>query len=127
MKNKYVATLLVGVLAGALALGNWKAIWPVFGAANQLIASLVLIVASVYLFTHHRSFLFTAVPAVVMLVTTIGALVYNTYSFATAEKPNIMLAVIDVMLIILAIFLAYTALLTVARVRKNVPGGPQGN
>jgi hypothetical protein len=31
------------------------------------------------------------------------------------------------MLIILAIFLAYTALLTVARVRKNVPGGPQGN
>lgn len=111
----------------ALALGNWKAIWPVFGAANQLIASLVLIVASVYLFTHRRSFLFTAVPAVIMLVTTIGALVYNTYIFATAEKPNIMLAIIDVMLIILAIFLAYTALITVVRVRKNIPGGPQGN
>jgi len=125
MKNKYAATLLVGVLAGALALGNWKAIWPVFGAANQLIASLVLIVASVYLFTHRRSYLFTAVPAVIMLVTTIGALVYNTYIFATAEKPNIMLAVIDVMLIILALFLAYTALITIGRVRKNVPGEPQ--
>ena len=127
MKNKYAATLLVGVLSGALALGNWKAIWPVFGAANQLIASLVLIVASVYLFTRRRNFIFTAVPAVIMLATTIGALVYNTYIFATAEKPNIMLAIIDVMLIILAVFLAYTALITVSSASKNVPAGTQEN
>ena len=125
MKNKYTATILVGILAGALALGNWKAIWPVFGAANQLIASLVLIVASVYLITRNRSFLFTAVPAVIMLVTTIGALVYNTYGFVTAEKPNVLLATIDVILIVLAIFLAYTALVTVARARKNLAGKPQ--
>ena len=123
MKNKYAATLLVGVLAGALALGNWKAIWPLFGAANQLIASLVLIVASVYLLTHKRNFLFTAVPAVIMLVTTVGALVYNTYCFVTAEKPNIMLAAIAVILIILATFLAYTALVTAVRARKTVGGG----
>ncbi len=28
MKNKYGVTLLIGFLAGVLALGNWKAIWP---------------------------------------------------------------------------------------------------
>ncbi len=122
MKNKYAATMLVGISAGALALGNWKAIWPVFGAANQLIASLVLIVASVYLITRKRSFLFAAIPAVIMLLTTIGALVYNTYCFVSADKPNILLATIDVILIVLAIFLAYTALVTVTGARKNLSG-----
>jgi len=120
MKNKYAATMLVGVLAGALALGNWKAIWPVFGAANQLIASLVLIVASVYLIARKRSFLFAAIPAVIMLLTTIGALVYNTYCFVSADKPNILLATINVILIVLAIFLAYTALVTVLKAKKKL-------
>ncbi|HUS71658.1 MAG TPA: carbon starvation CstA family protein [Sedimentisphaerales bacterium] len=120
MKNKYVAVLLVGVLAGALALGNWKAIWPIFGASNQLIASLVLIVASLYLLTRNRRFMFTAVPAVIMLVTTIGALVYKTYSFVTAEKANIMLATVAVILIILAIFLALMALVSAIRARAAI-------
>ena len=120
MKNKYAAVTLVGVLAGALALGNWKAIWPLFGAANQLVASLVLIVASVYLLMRNRNFAFTAVPAAIMLVTTIAALAYEAYSFATAEKPNFLLAVIAVILIFLAVFLAYTALVTVVRARKNM-------
>jgi carbon starvation protein len=120
MKNKYAAVTLVGVLAGALALGNWRAIWPLFGAANQLIASLVLIVASVYLLMRNRNLAFTAVPAAIMLVTTIAALAYQAYSFSTAEKPNFLLAVIAVILIFLAVFLAYTALVTVVRARKNM-------
>jgi carbon starvation protein len=117
MKNKYAAVILVGVLAGWLALGNWQAIWPVFGASNQLIASLVLIVASVYLITRKRRFLFAAVPAAIMLVTTIGALVYKTYSFLTAEKANILLATISVILIILAIFLSITGFVSATRAR----------
>jgi carbon starvation protein len=120
MKNKYVSVLIIGVLSGALALGNWKAIWPVFGAANQLIASLVLIVATVYLAARKRKFLFTAIPAVIMLLTTIAALVYNTYVFTT-EKPSIMLATVSVILIILAVFLAYTAFVAISRIKKQPP------
>ena len=119
MKNKYVAVAFVGVSSGWLALGNWKAIWPVFGAANQLVASLVLIVASVYLLMRKRNFLFTAIPAGIILVTTIAALGYQAYDFTTAEQPNRPLAVVSVILIFLAIFLVYTALAVVARVRKN--------
>ena len=119
MKNKYVAVVFVGILAGALALGNWQALWPVFGASNQLIASLVLIVASVYLLSRGRRFLFTAIPAVIMLATTVAALVYKTYSFVTAEEPNIMLAVIALILIILAVFLTYTALGIAVKARRT--------
>ena len=122
LKNKYVAVALVGVCSGALALGNWKAIWPVFGAANQLVASLVLIVASVYLLMRKRSCLFTAVPAAIMLVTTIAALIYQAYGFATAEgeQRSILLAVVSIVLVFLALFLAYTALVAVAGVRSNI-------
>ena len=119
MKNRYVAVIIVGVSSGALALGNWKAIWPVFGAANQLVASLVLIVATMYLLTHKRNYVFTAVPAVIMLVTTIAALIYQAYNFATAEKPNFLLAAVAVILIFLALFLSYTALVVITRTRKN--------
>ena len=119
MKNKYVAVAFVGVCSGALALGNWRAIWPLFGAANQLVASLVLIVASVYLLMRKRNFIFTAVPAAIMLVTTIAALGYQAYNFSTAEEPNRLLAVVSVILICLALFLTYTALAAVVKLRKN--------
>jgi carbon starvation protein len=128
LKNKYVAVTLVGVSSGALALGNYGAIWPVFGAANQLVASLVLIVASVYLLMRKRNCAFTAVPAGIMLVTTIAALLYQAYSFAAeGEQRNILLAIVSVVLIFLAIFLAYTALVAVAKVRKNGAGQEAAN
>ena len=125
LKNKYVAVVLVGVSSGALAMGNWKAIWPVFGAANQLVASLVLIVASVYLLMRKRNCLFTAIPACIMLVTTVAALIYQAYGFATGEgaQKSILLAVVSVILVFLAMFLAYSALVAVAGIRKN--GAPQ--
>ena len=119
MKNKYVAVAFVGVCSGALALGNWRAIWPVFGAANQLVASLVLVVASVYLLMRKRNFVFTAVPAAIMLVTTIAALGYQVYNFSSGEEPNRPLAAVCVILICLALFLTYTALAAVAKLRKN--------
>lgn len=114
MKNKYIAVLLVGLLSGALALGNWKAIWPLFGASNQLIASLVLIVAAVYLLKKNRKVAFVAIPAVIMLVTSIGALVYQMHGFITADEPNITLASIAGVLIVLAVFLSYTAAVNIA-------------
>jgi carbon starvation protein len=107
LKNKYVSTLFVGVLAGALALGNWKAIWPVFGASNQLIASLVLIVVSVSLVIRKKPYLFAAIPAALMLVTTIGALVYKTNEFFTASPPRVLLGTIAIVLMAMALFLVY--------------------
>ena len=106
-RNRYVATLLVGVCSGWLALGNWKAIWPIFGSANQLIAAMVLIVATAYLATRGRACLFTAIPAALVLPTTIGALVYQLVGFVRAEEPDYPLAALAVVLILLALFVSY--------------------
>ncbi len=109
--NRYAATVFVGVCAGALALGNWKAIWPVFGSANQLIAAMVLIIATVYLMSRSRAWVFTAVPAVLVFVTAIGALVYGLLAFlgvteVAALPPSKLLAGIAVVLIVLGVFVA---------------------
>jgi len=123
LRNRYVTTLLIGILAGALALGNWKAIWPVFGSANQLIAAMVLIVASVYLLARRRRYVFTAIPALLMLLTTIGALVHETYRFLTpppTKEPNYLLAVVSLVLMCLAAFVVQQSIVAIRRA-KNEP------
>jgi len=105
MKNKYGITLLIGALSCILALGNWRSIWPIFGSANQLVASVVFIVTSVWLFAKGKQWLLTAIPAALMLVATISALVYKTSQFLTADEPKYLLASIAILLIALALFI----------------------
>ncbi|MFH1277085.1 MAG: carbon starvation CstA family protein [Candidatus Eisenbacteria bacterium] len=52
----------------------WRAIWPVFGATNQLLAGLALLVASLWLRRSGKKALFTLVPMVFMVVMTLWAL-----------------------------------------------------
>jgi len=118
-KNRYVATVSVVVCAGALALGNWQAIWPVFGSANQLIAAMALIVATAYLMTRGRRWGFAAVPAVLVFVTAMGALIYKLVDFLTVA--DYMLAAIAAVLVCLGLFVAYQG---AARLRATLLARP---
>ncbi len=53
----------------------WRAIWPVFGATNQLLAGLALLVITIWLKQKGRSALFTFVPMLFMITMTLWALV----------------------------------------------------
>ena len=82
IKNRYISTFLVVIFGGALALsGKWSKIWPMFGTANQLMAALALIVVCAWLLSHHKSIKFTILPALLMLATTVGALIYQIIHF----------------------------------------------
>ncbi|MGM0461917.1 MAG: carbon starvation CstA family protein [Fibrobacterota bacterium] len=105
-KNKYIMTAAIGCAAGLLAVGNWQAIWPVFGASNQLIASLVLIVATTWLVKRNRPALFTALPALFMLITTLAALIYQMTVFLGGDEKKYLLAATAGILIILALILS---------------------
>ena len=75
IKNRYLATAAVVILGGALALsGSWERIGPVFGASNQLVAALALLIISCWLLKRQKSIAFTIVPAIFMFLTTIAAL-----------------------------------------------------
>jgi carbon starvation protein len=96
------------IFAGYLAMGKYQDIWPVFGAANQLVAALGLIVITAYLFSKKRPKMYTLIPAVFMLLTTIAALVYMIKAFYIQGK--VMLLFVDVLLLVLAGFLVIEAI-----------------
>ncbi len=53
----------------------WKAIWPVFGATNQLLAGLAMLVIAVWMKKTGKKVSFILVPMVFMIVMTVWALV----------------------------------------------------
>ncbi|MGI6143935.1 MAG: carbon starvation protein A [bacterium] len=104
LTNKYIATLVGLVLAGALALsGNWSAIWPIFGSANQLLAGLALLSVSVWLMRRGRDYRATFYPMVFMLIVTLTALYFLIRSNLAAQ--NYVLGIPGLLLFVLAIFL----------------------
>ena len=73
--NRYLATSVVVVLAGYLAFsGDYRSIWPVFGASNQLLAALSLLAITLVLIRWKRNFLVTLVPMLFMLLVCVWAL-----------------------------------------------------
>jgi len=65
------------VIAGFMTLTFTNAylkIWPIFGAANQLLAALTLIAVTAWLAQKAKTYWFTAIPAAFMVVTTITSL-----------------------------------------------------
>ena len=111
LRNKYVVTVVVMVAAYLIgASGGWQKIWPVFGATNQLIAAMALFVVATWLMAVKRPTHYVLYPAVFMMVTTIAALAWQTYQFFTAPDPNIFLGSTTIVLIGLAVFVAYEAM-----------------
>lgn len=109
IRNRFIATSIVVVFAGLLALsGKWNKLWPAFGASNQLVAALALIVISSYLLMNKKRIHYTLIPAVFMTVTAIFALFYQAFSYYK-DKDYLLLA-IAVILIGLAFFMIFEVL-----------------
>ncbi|NQT46527.1 MAG: carbon starvation protein A [Candidatus Omnitrophica bacterium] len=103
IKNRYVSTFLVVLVSGWLGLsGKWLLLWPVFGAANQLVAGISLMIIGCWLLAKKGSARYALIPAVLMLITAIGALLFQMIGcLRTGEQ---LLALISALLLGLAIF-----------------------
>ncbi len=107
-KNRWIASLLILILAAFLGVTeSYKVIWPIFGASNQLVAGLALIVVSSYLVSIKSPTKYTIYPAYFMLLTTIAALAYQGYHFF--RQKNFFLGIISYFLILLAFIIIYDA------------------
>ncbi len=116
IKNRFFATFVVVSTSGVLALsGKWSEIWPMFGASNQLVAALTFVVVSSWLLCRGKSTRFTFFPAVFMLITSIGALLYQLVSFI--KNNEILLAGVSVALIILCYMMIIDVLSSIKRRR----------
>jgi len=56
-------------------------LWTLFGMTNQLLAGLTLLVATLYLYQRNRAIVYTALPAVFILVSTFTAIIQKLLGF----------------------------------------------
>ncbi len=128
-KNTHVGTLVALALTLVIIwLVPFLQIWVVFGAANQLMASLALLLVTLWLKSQRKSYQWTLWPFLFMFVTTIGALFYKAYeaffmnlpkaaAMAKAQKlsmgqvtaANVIIGAICLVLVVAALFLAWDA------------------
>lgn len=109
LKNRFLAAGLGLALAAVVAAGNaWQQIWPAFGAANQLIGALAMLVITAYLLAQAKPTIYTLVGAAFMLVTTEAALAYQLVTIYL-PKGQVALTVAAAVLVFLGLAVAFEA------------------
>jgi len=86
--NMYFGTLLVVGLAAGLLLGSPKTakqLWTIFASANQLLAALTLLAATLWFMKNRKPSWMTAVPMVFMLG--VSSLALGTLCFKSFTNP----------------------------------------
>jgi carbon starvation protein len=79
-KNRFFLTIIVLIPAWLLAVTNsYETLWKLFGASNQLIAAIALIAVAAYFMARKKKVKFMIIPALLILVTTLSALIYLTF------------------------------------------------
>jgi len=109
---------LLTILPSALILANtdsgmWTQFWTLFGAANQLLAALTLLVISAWLHQNGKRLAFTFIPMIFVLITTLVALIQITrsnFEKTTGLDFSLMNSLMSLFLILLALYLVFTAI-----------------
>ncbi len=129
MKNIHVGTIVALIATLVLIwLVPFLQIWVLFGAANQMMASLALLLVTLWLKNTGKNYQWTLYPFFFMFLTTIGALAWNAYSAFAINLPNaaalatkqhitagqvtianIIIGIVALVLIIAALILAWDA------------------
>lgn len=89
LRNTHVGTIVALVFTLILIwVVPFLQIWVVFGAANQLMASLALLLISLWLLSKGKSYGWAFWPFVFMFITTIFALLWNAYAALVVKLPQ---------------------------------------
>jgi carbon starvation protein len=131
--NPYVSTALTVVLGVALGMNGYTKIWPLFGAANQLLAAIGLLAVCTWLGAVGKNNKMFYIPMTFMLAVTICSLVQTinakmtAYLSGAADYWALIQSVIAVLLVALSLVLAYIAAKTLIAQHKNKANGEKEN
>ncbi|HDO06721.1 MAG TPA: carbon starvation protein A [Bacteroidetes bacterium] len=123
-RNKYISTGFVVLVAMFLVFSSGAsgkgalALWPLFGAVNQTLAALALVVITIYLRGRSKwGWLVTALPAVFMLIVSLWAAIDNQFNFGS--KHNLLLQILNVIIIISMIWVAVEGIMIFTKTKYS--------
>jgi carbon starvation protein len=127
MTGRYSATFIAVATAMILAFysGDGKGgmiLWPLFGATNQLLAGLTLMVITIYLLRKKRSIITAVIPFIFMVVMDGWAMLINIKNFATTGK--IFLLVLAVIIFGLLVWMVAETLIAAKVLEKDSEAEP---
>jgi len=135
MKNVHVGSIVALALTLLFVwIIPWLTIWVAFGASNQLMAGLALLLVSLWLMSEGRKHAWALYPAIFMIVTTIAALLYVAFTNLATKLPAALaggntqgaiasglIGLICVVLVVAALVLIWDGWQAIQRARKEAP------
>jgi carbon starvation protein len=89
LKNIHVSTIVSMFLTILLVLtGTWVYLWQLFGAANQLMAALSLLIVTLWLKKTGRNPAYALYPMIFMYITTMAATLVTAYNLYASILSN---------------------------------------
>ena len=86
IRNTAVGTIVALALSAVMIwTGFWSYVWILFGGANQLMASLALLIISLWLKSKEKKYLWAFVPFIFMFITSIAALITTAWQVIGAN------------------------------------------
>ena len=123
------SAIAVGLMLAFALTGGQKALWKIFATSNQLLAAMVLAIASLWLLRRRRRLWFAFVPGVLMLITTVTNLILMLKGFLADPGKNATLLTADVFILVITIYLvivgAREAVRSYNRLRAEAPGAAE--
>lgn len=125
-----ITSVIISFLWGYLVYnGDISTIWPMFGVANQLLATLALLVGTMYILKHSKRWsygLITFLPALFMFATTVVAGILNitgNYLPKHTFQGNLNAALSGIM-IVLVVIVFFETLRKIYKLRVTGLGAP---
>ncbi len=114
IQQRYTAGLIAVILPLVLYLtGTERALWPLFGATNQLLAGLSLIVVTVWLKNTGRPWLYTGIPMVFICIIAAVSMAGNVMQYI--KQDNYLLIGVGVIVLSLELWVILEGIAAVAR------------
>lgn len=125
LSGKYAATgvavlsaLAIAVFADKIPGKGGTLLWPLFGAMNQLLAGLAMMVTAFYLWRRSKPIWFVAIPMIAMLILPALAMYYNIFSeTGYLAKQQWLLLVLGAGVLVLQAWMLFEAIVMWPRVK----------
>ena len=118
LKNRFLGSAIAALSPLILIYGgNWKALWPLFGATNQMLAAISLIVITVYLMLKKKPAVYTFVPMIFLIVMTSVSMTIGLGGFI--KTGNYLLGTLSLVLLGISLAMLWEGWLVYRRMRET--------